>query len=136
MLFITDLDFDVQVKEEIKSLLGDGGTYDRAERMAIDQVKNRIGGRYDAATIFAATGDLRDHYLVMIVIDMMMYHLWSKKAPRMIPEYRSTRYADALEWLADIGNGKTPSALPQLPSADYSNEIRISSVQKLNNHKF
>ena len=136
LIFLTEDDFDVQVKDEILGLLGNNGTIERAERMALDQVKAHISGRYDVATIFGQTGDNRDHYIIMIVIDMLLYHLWAKKAPRQIPEYRDKRYTDALSWLTDIGTGKTPTALPQLASETYTNEIRISSTHAVNDHKY
>lgn len=134
--YLTEADFEVQVKEEILGLLGSEGTIERAERMAIDQVKAHLSGRYDTTAIFNATSNGRDFYIVMIVIDIALYHLWAKKAPRQIPEYRDKRYTDALAWLTDVGTGKTPTALPQLANDDYSNEIRITSARALNDHKF
>lgn len=136
LTFLTEDDFEVQVKEEILNLLGANSTIEKAERMAIDQVKAHISGRYDVATIFAKEDEERDHYLVMIIIDMMLYHLWAKKAPRSIPEYRDKRYTDALSWLTDIGTGKMPTALPQLAVAEYSNEIRIYSIHAPSDNKY
>lgn len=136
LAFLTETDFDVQVKEEILTLLGTNGTIEKAERMAIDQVKAHISGRYDTAVIFDKKDDDRDFYLVMIIIDMILYHLWAKKAPRQIPEYRDKRYTDALSWLTDIGTGKIRTDLPQLPSDTYENEIRIYSTHTVNNNKY
>jgi len=136
MIFITEDDFGIQVKDEILNLLGESGTIEKAERMAIDQVKAHISGRYDVEIIFAKTGTQRDHYIVMLIIDIILYHLWAKKAPRQIPQYRETRYKDALDWLTDVGNGSTPTALPQLSVDDFSNEVRIYSTHSANDHKF
>ena len=139
MIFLTENDFDVQVRQEILSLL-DGSDEQSAialaERMATDQITQYIGGKYDCATIFAATDDQRDHFIVMITIDILLYHLWAKRAPRKIPEYRATRYQDALDWLKDVGSGKMQSALPQLPPDEYQGRIVIKSKYAPNNYKY
>lgn len=139
MAFITDNDFEVQVRQEILSLLD--GTDEKtavelATRMATDQIRQYIGGRYDCDAIFAAEGDNRDHFIVMITIDILLYHLWAKRAPRKIPEYRVTRYQDALDWLKDVGTGEMDSALPQLSTEEYIGQISIKSKYKPNVNKF
>lgn len=136
MIFLTDTDFDVQVQTEILNLISSTASQDIAERMAIDQIKAYISGKYDTATIFAQTADARNHFIIMIIIDIMLYHLWAKKAPRAIPEYRETRYNDALEWLNAVGKGTMQTDLPQLPSEEYLSEVRIYSQYTPNNNKF
>ena len=125
-MFITDNDFEVQVRNEILTLLDgsdDKTAVELATRMATDQITQYIGGKYDCKTIFAAQGDQRDHFIVMITIDILLYHLWAKRAPRKIPEYRVTRYQDALDW-------------PQLPDDEYEGRIAIKSKYKPQNHKY
>ena len=137
--FIIDTDFDVQVRQEILTLLDgseDKAAVELAARMATDQITQYIGGKYDCKTIFAAEGDDRDHFIVMITIDILLYHLWAKRAPRKIPEYRATRYQDALDWLKAVGSGEMQSALPQLPPDEYSGLISIKSKYEPNNHKY
>lgn len=139
MAFITDEDYEVQVRNEILKLLDgtpENFSVRQAERMAIDQIKNFLSGRYDVATIFDATGDARDQYLVMITIDIALYHLWSKRAPRMIPEYRKTRYDDALAWLTDVGQGDITTGLPAIATDTYQGEIRISSRYAQSDYKY
>lgn len=139
MDFITENDFEVQVRQEILSLL-DGSDEKTAvalaARMATDQIRQYIGGRYDCDTLFAAEGENRDHFIVMITIDILLYHLWAKRAPRKIPEYRATRYQDALDWLKAVGSGEMDSALPQLPPDEYSGNVWIKSKYKPNDNKF
>jgi hypothetical protein len=65
-----------------------------------------------------------------------LYHLWAKRAPRKIPEYRATRYQDALDWLKSVGSGELQSALPQLPPDEYSGTISIKSKYQPQNHKY
>ena len=137
--FIKDTDFEVQVRQEILSLL-DGSdehsTVALACRMATDQITQYIGGKYDCAAIFAAEGDNRDHFIVMITIDILLYHLWAKRAPRKIPEYRATRYQDALDWLKAVGSGELQSALPQLDADNYIGSVCVKSKYQPNNHKY
>lgn len=139
MAYITDEDYGVQARTEIIKMLdgSEGNTAFRvAERMAIDQVKKNLSGRYDLTSIFAKEGDERDMFLVMLIIDMALYHIWAKKAPRMIPEMRKERYQDALDWLTAVGDGKRPTDLPLIASDEYKGEIRIKSVYTPNNNKF
>lgn len=138
-MFVTDSDYEVQVRQEIMSLLD--GSDDRAalrlaERMAIDQIKSYLSGRYDTTTIFACEGDERDHFLVMITIDIALYHLWSKRAPRKIPEFRAQRYQDALDWLKAVGEGTLTTDLPQLPTDEYVGDVVITSNYKPNQNKY
>ena len=139
MAFITDDDYGVQARTEIMKMLdgSDDNTLFRvAERMAIDQIKNNLAGRYDLTAIFNAVNEDRDMFLVMIVIDMALYHIWAKKAPRMIPDMRKERYQDAIDWLTAVGDGKRPTNLPTIAADGYAAEIRIKSVYTPNNNKF
>lgn len=86
--------------------------------MAIAQIRNHIAGRYDCKKIFidapvADEEDVRDMYVVMIAIDLTLYHLWSKEGGNNIPKTRELRYNDALKWLQDIQAGKDAD-LPEL----------------------
>lgn len=137
--FIQESDYEVQARSEMLRLLDgtdEGSAILKAERYAISQIRKYIGGRYDCDTIFSATGEDRDDYMIMITIDIAIYHLWSKKAPKQTPEHRKVRYDDALAWLTDVGNGKTPTDLPQLKTDEYKGDIRIYSLHKKNDNKY
>ena len=138
MIFLVKEDFDVQVREEILSILQHESdtALDTAERMALDQITQYIGSRYDTDTVFSQTEDLRDHFIIMITIDLLLYHLWSKKAPRRLPEFRSQRYQDALDWLIKVGTGKLSAQLPQLASQADNSAGYIGSLHQPNWNKF
>jgi phage gp36-like protein len=139
MSFITDEDYTVQAKQEILNLLDPSDEHTglrKAEKFAIAEIKKRIGGRYDMNRVFEQTGDNRDEYIVMITIDIAIYHLYSQKAPRKIPEYRDIRYHDALEWLTSVGKGETPTDLPPIDPEEYKGDVRIFSLYAPNNHKY
>lgn len=138
-MFIEESDYEVQVRQEIMSILDPSAAntaIEMAERIAIDQIKSYLSGRYDVEVIFAATGKKRNHFLLMIAIDIALYHLWSKRAPRKIPELRSERYQDALNWLKAVGEGTMTTDLPQLQGDDFFGNCIISSKYQPNDNRF
>lgn len=138
-MFIEESDYEVQVRQEIMSILDPSAAnsaIEMAERMAIDQIKSYLSGRYDVEAIFSATGEERNHFLLMIAIDIALYHLWSKRAPRKIPELRAQRYQDAIDWLKAVGEGTMTTDLPQLQGDDFFGNFKISSKYQPNDNKF
>ncbi len=147
--FIQQSDYAVQIRPEITKQLtsNDENWFNsaaliRAENTAISQIKNRIGKRYDCAQIFGATiegeVDNRDQWIVTITIDLTLYLLYSKTGLKDVPEHRSQRYQDALDWLKDVGNGTTVADLPEMidetTGEEYS-EFRLNS-RTPENHKW
>lgn len=139
--FLTDADYDVLIRTEIRSILLENYAETKllkAEQMAISQIKNYLAGRYNVGVVFSATDDNRNHFIVMITIDCTLYHLYSSLAPNKIPEHRSQRYADALEWLKLMAEGKTTADLPLLTNdtGEVKTDVRITSNYKKQNHKW
>ena len=78
MAFITDDDYSVLVRSEIKDVLLENYSETKlrsAEQMAIAQVRNYLSGKYDTNKIFTAVNDERNSHIVMIVLDCALYHL-------------------------------------------------------------
>jgi hypothetical protein len=65
-------------------------------------------------TKYFTPGDGRSQQLVAVIIDICLYHLHSRIAPRNIPELRVKRYDDAIAWLRMCANGDITPALPEL----------------------
>jgi phage gp36-like protein len=147
--FLQDSDYEALIKEEIRRLL-DGRAFDgtgtptklvAAENMAVQQIKNRLSGRYDMDNEFGKAKtpvDLRDAFLIMITIDITLYHLYSQTGHKDIPKHRDDRYTDAIQWLKDVGTGVQaanfdtyPDDSPDIPNSD----MRISSEEQ-ENHKW
>lgn len=59
-------------------------------------------------------GDLRSQQLLAVTVDICLYHLHSRIAPRNIPELRVKRYDDAINWLRMSAEGSITPALPIL----------------------
>lgn len=63
-------------------------------------------------TTYWTKGDNRNQQLVNYVIDIALYHVHSRIAPRNIPDLRVKRYDDAIKWLRMAGEGKITADLP------------------------
>jgi phage gp36-like protein len=132
MAFIIESDYNVQLRSEISNVIDptqEKSKLKKAEDMAVAQMKNYLAGRYDIEQIFIdapAEGDddARDSFVVMCAIDMALYHLWSKEGGNRIPQTRSDRYADCLEWLRAVQKGAACN-LPLLTNEDGTNAIDI-----------
>jgi phage gp36-like protein len=113
MAFLKESDYDVQIRSEISKIIDasvERSKIKKAEDMAIAQMRNHLAGRFDIDAIFIdapADGDpdTRDQYIVMLAIDIALYHLWTKEGPNNIPKTRELRYNDALKWLQDVQGG-------------------------------
>lgn len=144
--FIKDTDYDVLIRTEIKNILLENYSATKllsAEQMAIAQIKNYLAGRYDVGMIFTAAiddeDDTRNAFVVMIVIDCALYHLYCSIAPNKIPEHRSNRYQDALEWLKLMVEGKGNADLPMIKdesTGEVKDSFRLSSRNTFTNNKW
>jgi hypothetical protein len=141
MAFITEDDYTVLIRTEIKNILLENytdGKLKTAESMGIAQVKKRLAGRYNVAKIFSAVGDARDSYIVMITLDCALYHLYTATAPNKIPTIRAERYQDALDWLKSVARGEETADLPLIED-ESGNElvgIKITSKYEPTNNKW
>ena len=144
MAFLKETDYTVQIRTEIAKIIDP--TLDRAkliaaEKMAIDQIRNHIAGRCDIAKVFidAPTSgeDLRDMYVVMLTIDIALYHLWCKEGGNNMPKTRELRYNDALKWLQDVQKGN-PNNLPQVTAENGAvlEDVKIWSRRTLEDNQY
>lgn len=146
MRFLNDNDYVALIRKEIKDIITASDYTDinedtkilTAENMAIDQIKNSLSGRYDTTAIFSAQDEERDNYIVMIAIDCTLYHLYTAIAPNLIPEHRSTRYQDAVDWLKDVRKGDANANLPRYKDEQGNDQFdfRISSERTNENNKW
>lgn len=134
--FLQDSDYEMQIKTEIRRLL-DGSTPDlagnykllKAENAATGQIRHWIGNRIDCDAVFIAPldPDTRDAFIVMITIDITLYHLYSQTGNKDVPEHRQNRYDDAIEWLKGVGRGEIDSELPPQPDDQFQGDVRMNS---------
>jgi phage gp36-like protein len=93
---------------------------ERAEKMAVEEIKGYLRYRYNVDEIFSESGNNRNDYIIMIVIDITLYHLSSWLPKRMGNETRKERYEAAVKWLDKVQSGKI---MPALPTVDTDTEI-------------
>jgi phage gp36-like protein len=74
-------------------------------------------------TTYWTPGDNRDQMFVMILIDLTLYHVHSRIAPRNIPDLRVKRYDEAIKWLKECARGK--DITPDLPLLQPKSGSRI-----------
>lgn len=146
MSFLNENDYSTLITEEIKDIISESDNPDvdpehkrnQAEKMAISQVKNALSGRYDTDAIFSAVEDQRNDYIIMIIIDCTLYHLYSSVAPNLIPDLRKNRYQDVMDWLKDVRRGNADADLPRYKdeSGEDFFDFRISSKYKDENNRW
>ncbi|HEX8350430.1 MAG TPA: hypothetical protein VF598_10750, partial [Hymenobacter sp.] len=69
---------------------------------------------------FALAGSARNAQLVMIMVDVTLWHLLPRVTFRMVSEIRETRYKAALKWLELAQNAKSNPDLPRYPTGSGS----------------
>ncbi len=88
---------------------------------------------------FSRDIDGRSDLVVMIVVDLLAYHLFSQTGANRIPEHTKDRYDAAIKKLKEIRAQKMNPGLPLLvqdentPSSQKSNTVSIISQRKRNN---
>lgn len=140
--FLKDSDYEDQIKNEIRRLLdGSSPTVEnnykllQAELKAISQIRKWIGGRFDCDEIFSQTNDARDYFIIMIVIDMTLYHLYAQTPHKDVPEHRKVRYQDAIDWIQKASTGEIKASdLPTILSDTNPSDFRIFSSKPPENH--
>lgn len=141
MRYIKETDYEMLIKNEIIRLLTATDFYNspklkRAEQTAIDQMRQYIGKRYDLVAFFSAT--TRDEFIITLLIDVALYHLYSQTGSKDIPKHRDDRYQDALDWLKEVGKGTIPADLPELKddTGETFSEVKIWSARPPQDHKY
>lgn len=93
---------------------------ERAERMAIEEIKSYLGGRYNISAIFGAKAEDRNYLLLMWVMDVALYHLSSWLPGRMGSETREKRYDKVIESLRMVATGKLTPFLEPATKEDFN----------------
>ena len=85
-------------------------------------------------TTYWQAADNRDQQLVAYVVDLTLYHVHTRIAPRNIPELRLKRYDDALAWFMMCAKGEVTPNLP-LIEPKQGNRIRYGgSIRQINSY--
>lgn len=141
--FLRDTDYEDQVRNEIRQQLDNTPDFRkmrRAEEKAMAQMEMFLSSRYDVRQIFKVPAenepDTRNAFIVMTLIDIVLYHLWSKERGKDVPTLRNDRYQDALDWLKSVGNGEEISNLPTKQAVDVSGGVQIYSANPPSDNRY
>lgn len=141
--FLRDTDYEDQVRNEIRQQLDNTPDFRkmrRAEEKAMAQMEMFLSSRYDVRQIFQVPAenkqDTRNAFIVMTLIDIVLYHLWSKERGKDVPTLRNDRYQDALDWLKSVGNGEEISNLPAKQAVDVSGGVQIYSANPPSDNRY
>lgn len=102
--FINPEDYDASIHREILASLtrDDAAIVEICEDRAIAEMRGYLGARYDVDAIFSAEGDARNRLVLMMAIDIAVYHIFSIHNPQKMSQIRKERYERAMEWLKQV----------------------------------
>ena len=69
---------------------------------AVAEMRCYLSRRYDCDKIFTATGDKRNQLVLMMAIDIAVYHIFCIHNPRNLSPLRKERHERAVEWLKAV----------------------------------
>ena len=92
--FITPQDYDASIHREILDALtrNDNAIIEICEDRAIAEMRGYLSARYDTDTIFKAEGTARNELILMMAVDIAVYHLFSIHNPQKMSQIRKDRY--------------------------------------------
>ena len=99
--FIELSDYDASIHRDILDALtrNDDAIVEICEDRAIAEMRGYLSGHYDCDKLFAATGDERNQLVLMMALDIAIYHIFTIHNPQKLSQMRKDRYDRAVEWL-------------------------------------
>lgn len=105
--FIDPEDYDASVHREIINAVtrDDEAVVEICEDRAVEEMRSYMNRRYDCDQVFAARGRQRHALVLMMALDIAVYHIFCIHNPQMLPQMRKDRYDRAVEWLKAVRRG-------------------------------
>lgn len=102
--FIELSDYDASIHRDILDALtrNDDAIVEICEDRAIAEMRGYLSGHYDCDKLFAATGDERNQLVLMMALDIAIYHIFTIHNPQKLSQMRKDRYDRAVEWLIAV----------------------------------
>ena len=124
--FITLEDYDASIHREILDALlrhdsdvSDSAIVEICEDRAIEEMRCYLSKYYDCDAIFSATGSDRNALILMMAVDISVYHIFCQHNPYKMSEIRKDRYNRAIEWLKSVAAAEiTIDGAPRLPEEE------------------
>lgn len=97
--FIELTDYDASIHREILDALTreDESIVEICEDRTLAEMRGYLSRRYDCDRLFAATGRERNQLVLMMAVDITVYHIFCIHNPRNMSSVRKDRYDRAKE---------------------------------------
>lgn len=131
--FIDPADYDATVHREIVDALtrGEDATLDICEERAISEMKSHLAGRYDVEALFDARSAERHPLVLMMCLDIAVYHIYTVGNPQKLSQMRKDRYERAVEWMKAVKRGNADiNGAPLLAGEERSRDFLHHSNPK------
>jgi phage gp36-like protein len=131
MAYLNAIDYITQIQDvNLQQIINSNvAIRENADLLAQAEARSYLIQKYDFDAEMLKTGTARDPQLLAYIIDIALYHLHCRIAPRNIPELRQTRYENAIAFLKMCAFGEvTPKLTPTTPAQ--GGRIRYGGVKK------
>jgi len=138
--FITLDDYDASIHREILDALvrNDEAIIEIIEDRAISEMRSFLSNRYDCDKLFDAAGEKRNRLVLMMALDMAIYHVFCIHNPQKLSQMRKDRYDRAMAWLKEVNRGRaTIDGAPLLSDdvlAENSRFLSIGNRKRVNHY--
>lgn len=138
-MFITEEDYKVVIGDAALKVISQVSPDNRAnaEAEAQEEIAGYLRPKYDCTALFDAGGDQRNQLILMMAIDIAVYHIFCIHNPQKLSDVRRERYERAVEWLKavaaeQISIAGAPTLTGEQRNANAS--FHINSNPKRHNH--
>lgn len=126
--FVNIEDYDASVHREILDALvrDDQSLVEICEDRAIAEMRCYLSKRYDCDAIFSASGEDRNQLILMMVIDIAVYHIFCIHNPQKLSQIRKNRYERAVEWMRAVADEEISiEGVPMLPEDERASKASL-----------
>ena len=126
--FVKIEDYDASVHREILDALvrDDESLVEICEDRAIAEMRCYLSKRYDCDAIFSASGPERNQLVLMMVIDIAVYHIFCIHNPQKLSQIRKDRYERAVEWMRAVADEEISiDGVPLLPEDERADKASL-----------
>lgn len=126
--FVNIEDYDASVHREILDALvrDDQSLVEICEDRAIAEMRCYLSKRYDCDAIFSASGEDRNQLILMMVIDIAVYHIFCIHNPQKLSQIRKDRYERAVEWMRAVTDEEISiEGVPMLPEDERASKASL-----------
>lgn len=126
--FVNIEDYDASVHREILDALvrDDQSLVEICEDRAIAEMRCYLSKRYDCDAIFSASGKDRNQLILMMVIDIAVYHIFCIHNPQKLSQIRKDRYERAVEWMRAVADEEISiEGVPMLPEDERASKASL-----------